>query len=143
MKTKTDLINAWLDKADKDLLSSEHELSLPHQNTITETVCFHCQQAAEKYLKAYLVFLGISFKKTHEIGKLITMCEKKDKDISALKEESDKLTDYAVDIRYPDEFAVPTLDEAEEALEIAKNVKGFVLERIGEQNSQQSGLQPQ
>ena len=94
-------------------------------------------------MKTYLVFLGISFKKTHEIGKLITKCEKKDKDISALKEEADKLTDYSVDIRYPDEFAVPTLEEAEEAYEIAKSVKEFVLERIGEQNPQQSRLQSQ
>jgi len=139
MKTKTDLINAWLDKAGKDLLSAEHEISVP--DTVTETVCFHCQQAAEKYLKAYLVLLGIQFEKTHEIGELITLCEEKDREISRLKEEADKLTDYAVDIRYPDEFAVPTLEEAEEAVEIAKNVKRFVSERISKQNLQQSRLQ--
>ena len=130
MKTKTDLINAWLDKAEKDLRSCEHEIAVP--DTITETVCFHCQQAVEKYLKAYLIFLDISFVKTHEIGELITMCEEKDSEISALKEEADKLTDYAVEIRYPDELAIPTLEDAEEALETAKKVKEFILERIGE-----------
>ena len=127
MKTKDDLINGWLDKANKDLLSAEHELSMP--DAVIETICFHCQQAAEKYLKAYLVFLDIPFEKTHEIGELITKCEEKDKEISALKEEADELTDYAVEVRYPDELVVPTLEEAKEALEIAKKVKEFVLRR--------------
>lgn len=72
MKTKRELIDSWIDKAEKDLLSAKHELSFP--DAVRETVCFHCQQAVEKYLKAYLVFLGISFTKTHEIGELITKC---------------------------------------------------------------------
>jgi HEPN domain-containing protein len=128
MKTKTELISNWRDKADKDLLSAEHELSF--SNVVTETVCFHCQQAAEKYLKAYLVFLGILFTKTHEIGELITKCESRDEEISALKEEADKLTDYAVEIRYPDDWFEPSLTEAKEAFKIAKRIKGFVEKRM-------------
>jgi len=106
MKTKTELISNWLDKADKDLLSVEHELSF--SDVVTETVCFHCQQSAEKYLKAYLVSLGIPFTKTHEIGELITKCESRDKELSVLKEEADKLTDYAVLVRYPDDWFEPS-----------------------------------
>ena len=124
MKTKEDLINGWLNKADKDLLSAKHELSFP--DTVTETVCFHCQQAIEKYLKAYLLFLEIPFTKTHGIGKLITMCETKDKEISMFQQEADKLTDYAVDVRYPDEEFEPTLEEAKEAVEIARKIKKYV-----------------
>ena len=48
MKTKRELIDSWVDKAEKDLLSAKHELSFP--DAVTETVCFHCQQAVEKYL---------------------------------------------------------------------------------------------
>lgn len=128
MKTKKDLINSWIDKAGKDLLSAEHELSFP--DAVTEAVCFHCQQAVEKYLKAYLVFLSIPFPKTHEIGELITKCEKKDREISKLKEEADKLTDYAIEIRYPEEWLEPALEDAKEAFEIAKKIKGFVLDKI-------------
>ena len=95
-----------------------------------DIICFHCQQAAEKYLKAYLIFLEIPFGKTHEIGELITRCEKRDKEISALKEEADELTDYAVEIRYPDAMVVPTLEEAREAVETAGRVKDFVLKKI-------------
>lgn len=68
MKTKKELIKNWIKKAKKDLLSAEHELSFP--DAVTESICFHCQQAAEKFLKAYLIFLDISFTKTHEIGEL-------------------------------------------------------------------------
>ena len=80
---------------------------------MTETVCFHCQQAVEKYLKADLVFLGISFTKTHEIGELITKCEDKDNEIAVLKEEADELTDYAVVVRYPDDWFVSDLEDSE------------------------------
>jgi len=128
MKTKRELIDSWIAKAEKDLLSAKHELSFP--DAVTETVCFHCQQAVEKYVKAYLVFLGVSFTKTHEIGELITICENKDSEISVLKEEADKLTDYAIEVRYPDEWFEPTLEEAKEAFEIAKNMKEFVLNKI-------------
>lgn len=57
------------------------------------------------------------------------MVEKKKLIISALKEEADKLTDYAIGIRYPEEWSEPTLEEAKEALETARRVKEFVLNR--------------
>lgn len=128
MKTKKELINSWLNKAEKDLLTAKHELSF--LEAVTESVCFHCQQAVEKFLKAYLVFLGIPFTKTHEIGELITRCERKDEKISAFKEKADKLTDYAVGVRYPEELFEPTLEEAKESFEIATKIKEFVLSRI-------------
>ena len=128
MKTKKDLINSWIKKAEKDLLAAEHELSF--LNGVTESICFHCQQAVEKFLKAYLVFLGIPFTKTHEIGELVTKCENKDKEISAFKEVADKLTDYAIGVRYPEELLEPTLEEAKEAFEIANKMRRFILSRI-------------
>lgn len=59
MKTKTDLINNWILKANKDLASVGHELTFG-DDAVTEATCFHSQQAAETYLKAYLVHLEIS-----------------------------------------------------------------------------------
>lgn len=110
------------------MLTAEHELSF--SCVVTESVCFHCQQAVEKYLKAYLVFLSITFSKTHEIGELITKCESKDKEISVFKEEADKLTDYAIEIRYPDDWYEPTLNEAKEAFTIARKIKEFIQNKI-------------
>ena len=128
MKTKEELIKSWINKAEKDLLTVKHELSFP--DAVTESICFHCQQAVEKFLKAYLVFLGIPFTKTHEIGELITKCENKDNEIATFKEEADKLTDYAIDVRYPEESLEPTLKEANEAFEIAKKIKEYISRAI-------------
>jgi len=61
---------------------------------------------------------------------LITRCEDKDREISGLKEEADKLTDYAIEVRYPEEWFEPSLEEAKEAVEIAKKMREFVLNRI-------------
>jgi HEPN domain-containing protein len=128
MKTKGELIGAWLEKAEKDLLSANHEFSF--KDRVLESICFHCQQAVEKYIKAYLIYLEITFGKTHEIGELITLCEHKDTSISALKEEADKLTDYSVDLRYPDDALFIDIKDAREAIEIALKVKNFVLKNI-------------
>ena len=38
---------------------------------LREALAFHCQQAAERYLKALLVRHGIEFRKTHNIGELL------------------------------------------------------------------------
>jgi len=61
---------------------------------------------------------------------LITKLEIKDKEISLLKNEADKLTDYAIEIRYPDEWFEVTTKDAKEAYKIANKVKAFVLDKI-------------
>ena len=47
------LVTAWLDKAENDLLSAQRLMSF--KNPTTDTISFHCRQAIEKFLKAYLV----------------------------------------------------------------------------------------
>ncbi|MBM4166660.1 MAG: HEPN domain-containing protein [Ignavibacteria bacterium] len=129
MKTRQELVEGWLDKAERDFATAQQLLS--QENVITENVCFHSQQAVEKFLKAYLVFLGVAFPKTHEIGELITLCEQYDDEIEKLKIDADTLTDYAVEIRYPDVYYVPTIEEAKESISIAAKVKELILKRIG------------
>lgn len=117
-----------MDKADKDLLTAEHEKTF--SDMVTESICFHCQQAVEKYLKAYLIYLDILFPKTHEIGELITLCEKGDIQIAEFKEEADTLSDYAVEVRYPDDWFEPSFEETGQAIEIARKIKEYVIEKI-------------
>jgi HEPN domain-containing protein len=128
MRTRDEFIDSWIKKAAKDMLTAEHELSFP--DAVTESICFHCQQATEKLLKAYLIFLDIPITKTHEIGELITKCENRDREISVFKEEADKLTDYAIAVRYPEEPFEPTLQEAKEAFVLAGKIRDFILGRI-------------
>ncbi|MDI6735325.1 MAG: HEPN domain-containing protein [bacterium] len=122
------LVNKWIKKADKDLLSAERELSF--EDPVTETVCFHCQQTVEKYLKAFLVYHQIYFTKTHKIVDLVELCATVDSSFRDELEDADNLTDYAVEVRYPDVWLEPETEDAEESLEIAKKVKKFVLNKI-------------
>jgi HEPN domain-containing protein len=65
----------WFRKADHDLTAAH---KLIEDADILDTVCFHCQQAAEKYLKAYLIFNGIEIERTHNLNKLKKECVKFD-----------------------------------------------------------------
>ncbi len=123
-----DLIIKWVNIADRDLMAAEQGLKM--FPVLSEIVCFHCQQTAEKYLKAYLVKHQVEFQKTHNIMSLINLCSTVD---SVFKDKllyADLLTDYAVEIRYPDEWYEPTIEEAKDAYRVACEVKQFVLDLI-------------
>ncbi len=128
MKTKTDLIGDWMAKAQKDLKAAEHELTFI--DPITESICSHCQQAVEKYLKAYLLHLDLAFTKTHEIGELISKCESCDSALAVFKDEADKLTDYAVNVRYPEELFTPSIAEAKNAFLTAHKIIQYLTLKI-------------
>ena len=123
-----DLIIKWVNIVDRDLMAAEQGLKV--YPVLSEIVCFHCQQSAEKYLKAYLVKHQVEFQKTHNIMSLINLCSTVD---SVFKDKllyADLLTDYAVEIRYPDEWYEPTIEETKEAYRVACEVKQFVLDLI-------------
>jgi hypothetical protein len=82
---------------------AEHELRQPADEIVTDAICFHCQQAVEKLLKAYLASQNIDF---------------------------GNLSFYAVEIRYPDEFYMPSIAEAKECFSIASKDKNFLLKKI-------------
>ena len=70
---------------------------------------YHCQQAAEKLVKAVLVGAGIAFPKTHDIAALVGLLPE-DHRLKKALEALGKLTPYGVAYRYPaeDEWEVPT-----------------------------------
>jgi len=126
MEELIELVKNWIKRANNDLKTAKDELNT--ENPATDTVCFHAQQCVEKYLKAYLVFHQKHFKKTHNISKLIDLCKERDPDFEKVSLfGADKLTSYAVETRYVDEeFYFPSVDEAEEAIDIAEKAKGFI-----------------
>ena len=63
------------------------------------------------------------------------LIDEKEKVSDEFYEMLEKLEDYAVEVRYPDDWFEPTGEETEEALEIAKKVKEFVLKKIPDTNS--------
>jgi len=107
MKEKMEIVSAWIRKAESDLITAQHSLKNIRRNTPYDTICFHAQQCAEKYLKAFLTFHEIEFEKIHDLKKLISLASKVDKVFIEVLELADKLTDYAVDNRHPPEGIRP------------------------------------
>lgn len=84
-----------------------------------ETLCFHCQQASEKALKAVLIFYKVKFPKTHDIDFLLGLLEKRQIDIPKLVYKSRELSDYAVISRYPGDEQEVSVKEYKSALQIS------------------------
>ena len=118
----------WLIKAFEDFTVVIHEMKLPKDEITTSMVCFHCQQFVEKLLKAYLVFYGIEFPRTHNLEFLKELCARHDEDFKTL--HVGDLSRYAVEARYPEEFYIPSIEEAEECFKIAEAVKDFILRKL-------------
>lgn len=80
-----------------------------------EDALFHCQQAAEKALKAFLTFHNQPFRKTHNLEEIGEACLAIDPTLGSAVDEAVPLTEYAWIYRYPGPTASPTREEAEEA----------------------------
>ncbi len=117
-------IQAWLDKGDSDLASAR--VLLDHAPSITDTATFHCQQAAEKYLKAFLIDHNVAFERVHNLVYLLDLCIDIDKNFDSLKESAALLTPFAVLARYPGDNAQPTVEQAEEAYKAALSITGTI-----------------
>jgi len=115
-------IKKWIMKAESDLKIARDELMT--EKPANDMICFHCQQAVEKY------FI-IEFKKTHDISELIELCLGIDKSFNELLDKNvDSLTIYAAEIRYPDYFYFPSDKEAKDAISKAEYVKDFVMRKL-------------
>lgn len=128
MKTKADAVKGWLRKADSDLANVKACLQM---NQALDTACFHAQQAAEKYLKAYLMAMEIEFPFIHNLEKLVELCAQRDQSFLQIKEISQSLTPYAVSLRYDEEFW-PDRRTVEEALNMTESIREFVLPRLSD-----------
>jgi len=120
-------IEHWRRKADNDLLAAERLIS--GDNPLTDSACFHCQQAAEKYLKLFLVTKNIAPPKTHNLAVILGECVSLYPEFNSLT-ETVYLTDYGVAVRYPDDFYLPDLTEAEKAVEDARFIREFVSKKL-------------
>ena len=97
-------------------------------NVALDAACFHCQQAAEKFLKGYLVARETQFPFVHDLETLVDLCLKSDSRFERIRADAEKLTPFAVQLRYSSRFW-PTKAEAELALKRARDICDFVEER--------------
>ena len=127
-KYKAEILQQWLDKGKNDIRSAEY-LSAMQYPTPDEIICFHCQQTAEKYLKAFIFLHDIEPEKTHDLSELVTKCEKFNSSFSILRSKLRYLTKYGVIPRYPNDLNI-TNEDMKTAIQYAKDVQEFVLQAI-------------
>jgi HEPN domain-containing protein len=119
-------IQSWLNKADHDLMSAQRLLDI--EPMILDNACFHCQQAIEKCLKAFLAFCGRDIERTHNVIFLLSECANFDPIFATV--DPLNINAYAVQGRYPDSNLMPTAQEAKGYYQLAIKVKTLVAERI-------------
>ena len=106
------------------------ELARRRRDPLPDAVCFHCQQCAEKYLKAFLVLRRTPFPKVHDLIALNTLCSPEDAEFDQIVGALECLVGYDVAVRYPGESA--TVEDIHEAVEAMQQVRTFVRQKLAE-----------
>lgn len=125
---KVDEARSWMVKGRQDLDAAEWLLASPQ--ALYGPVGFHCQQAAEKSLKAYLTLHEDPFDRTDSLTALVAICLKHDSGFENLRQAATTLTPYAVSTRYPGDMPEISMREASEAVSLAQFVWEFVKSRF-------------
>ena len=125
---KEEFTREWIRKAESDFKTAEHLLQ--GGPDFAEGTAFHSQQAAEKYLKAFLVWHQIEFPKTHDIEALLKLAGKVDDKIPEILGDTVILTPYGVDYRYQGEYPEVGMSDAERAFLLADRVRAEVRSRL-------------
>jgi HEPN domain-containing protein len=123
----TPLTRQWLRKADDDkrMASAASRMRPP----LHDMVCYHCQQAVEKYVKALINELALPIPKIHDLERLLAVLAPHDGTVLVLRPAIDGLIEYAVEYRYPGLRA--TKRQATVALTKMEQVRTHIRRRLG------------
>lgn len=118
----------WIKKAESDYQAA---LALARQRKISfhDQACFHCQQSAEKYLKARLEEENVRSPKTHDLDKLLSLLLPIEPLWAPLLPRLLRLNDFAVEFRYPGHEA--TAQDVKTAREDARAVREKIRFSLG------------
>ena len=121
-------IQAWIFKAKPDL-SGARRLGAKH-SPLLDLAVYHCQQAAEKAVKGFLVYNAHTPAKTHDIRLLTNLAAGYAPLYASLYAAADRLNQYATGFRYPAELLEPSRADYEQALEDASEILRVTLSLI-------------
>jgi HEPN domain-containing protein len=117
----------WLKRAEDDLRVARRESRVTEDPSYS-AVCFHSQQAVEKFLKAFLQEHDIPIIKTHDLVYLLQLVIPLRPLWAVYRDGLERLTSYAVDSRYPGEEPIKT--EAEYAVRFASEMREVIRKEI-------------
>ena len=123
------VIQEWLDKADEDFGFANSVLG---DTRYYAQLCFHYHQAAEKYLKAFIVAGELEFVKRHDLVFLLDICQKAAPQLNTLLLDCKSLNRFYIDTRYPAHWPEAfTRDDALKAKEAVERIRSSVLFLLG------------
>jgi len=122
--------DAWIYKALNDFKAAQKLVD--GEEPILDSAIYHVQQCAEKSLKAYLAYCNQSIMKTHDLVALNDKCVLINKDFDFLYDLIEDINQQDIMYRYPNDLfdMEPSREEVDYAIENAKKVYEFILERL-------------
>jgi HEPN domain-containing protein len=121
---EVEVIQQWIRKAEHDPEAARRIFAV-EEGCPFDMVCFHCQQAAEKYLKCLLTARGIQAPRTHDLRALAILIPSEDRTSLNVDKLAD-LNSYAVEVRYADDWREPDIENAKAALALALEIKDSI-----------------
>lgn len=121
-------IEEWLNFAKEDLETAKALLN--GDFLFNRSICYHCQQSAEKDLKAYIIYLDLPLNKTHNLIKLVDQISELDKEITHLQQAVEVLTDYILTARYPDDSDLIADEESKLAFKESEKINNYIRSKI-------------
>jgi HEPN domain-containing protein len=118
----------WLKHAQSDIRLARLALD---SDVLPEQICFHAQQAAEKALKAVLLYKRVDFPFTHDLDELVEVSLNAGITVTDELHDIGSLTPYAVQARYPGFWGEITHSDLDEALALAEGVLAWAILVIG------------
>lgn len=117
----------WVRKAEADVAGARE---LAHAKpALNDLICFHAQQAAEKYLKALMLEYGLVPPRTHDLQQLLSMLLPHERQLASLRRILVSLSQFAVEYRYPGQNA--TARQSRSALRGLEKVRIAIRQRLG------------
>ena len=122
-----DPVQEWIDLAQQDEASARFLLRM--RPLPLEVICFHCQQAAEKLMKAVLAKHGLDIPNTHDLPFLLDLAAAPAPSLASLDQLALDLNDFSVVVRYPSHIPLEEAD-AKDALEAVEAIKAAILSSL-------------
>ena len=118
----------WVEKAEGDYKTAVI-LKRQRKEPQYDAACYHCQQSAEKYLKAYLIKQGVAPERTHDLRNLLRECIIYDAGLSSLWPDVRFLNPFSVQFRYPGDAATDI--QAKDALDNLRRLRRILRRKMG------------
>lgn len=118
------IVREWLQKADEDF---GFAVSVIEDSKFYAQICFHFHQAAEKYLKSFIISRDLEFQKIHDLLVLLKSCQKEEPGLKSLHDSCKFLNRFYLDTRYPVHWPTRySKDEANNAKIAAKQIRDAI-----------------